>query len=77
MQMQTILLNLRRSLQKSVIKLLSKGLSLSVSDMSVKKITIENQKPIDGFSLMAKMVFKEDADLAKKIRLLLCLSVKI
>ncbi|WP_373003113.1 DUF945 family protein [Sulfurimonas sp.] len=57
-----------QKLQESVIKLLSKGLSLSVADMSVKKITIENQKSIDGFSLMAKMVLKEDADLASKLK---------
>jgi uncharacterized protein DUF945 len=57
-----------QKLQESVTKLLSKGLSLSVADMSVKKITIEDQKPIDGFSLMAKMVLKEDADLANKLK---------
>lgn len=57
-----------QKLQESVTKLLSKGLSLSVADMSVKTITIEDKKPIDGFSLMAKIVLKEDADLANKLK---------
>jgi hypothetical protein len=58
---------LEEKLKESVIKLLSKGLSLSVADMSIKKIAVEDRKPIDGFSIMAKMVLKEDVDLAKKL----------
>ncbi|WP_294960781.1 DUF945 family protein [Sulfurimonas sp.] len=55
-------------LQESLKRIFSKGLSLSIADMSIKQVRIENQKPIDGFSLMAKVVLKEDADLAKKLQ---------
>lgn len=54
--------------QETVTKLLSKGLSLNIADMSLKKIIIEDKITIDGFSLMAKMLLKEDADLAKKLK---------
>ncbi|WP_415397330.1 hypothetical protein [Sulfurimonas sp. CS5] len=54
--------------KETVVKLLSKGLSLNIADMSLKKITIEDKITIDGFSLMAKILLKEDADLAKKLK---------
>ncbi|EDZ63464.1 hypothetical protein SMGD1_1527 [Sulfurimonas gotlandica GD1] len=57
-----------QKIQASVTKLLSKGLSLSVADLSMKKILIENKKTIDGFSIMARIVLKEDSDLAKKLK---------
>jgi hypothetical protein len=56
-----------KELQESITKLLSKGLSLSVADISVTQLSIENKKPIDGFSMMAKLVVNEDANLAKKL----------
>ena len=57
-----------KQLIDSAIKAVSKGLSLSIADMSVKKITLKDKKPIDGFSLMAKIVLKEDPELAYKIK---------
>lgn len=54
--------------QETVTKLLSKGLSLNIADMSLKKIIIEDKITIDGFSLMAKMLLKEDFDLSKKLK---------
>lgn len=55
-------------LQETMIKLLSKGLSLSVADLSLEKIVLKDKKIIDGFSVMARIVLNEDADLAKKLK---------
>ncbi len=57
-----------QELKEVVTKVLSKGLSLSIADLSVDKIGIENKKVIDGFSVMAKIILKEDIDLAKKLK---------
>jgi hypothetical protein len=57
-----------QKLQKTTIKLLSKGLSLSIADLSMDKIIIKDKKAIDGFSMMARAVLKEDADLEAKLR---------
>lgn len=57
-----------QKLQESVVKILSKGLSFNIADISLKKIRIEDKKDIDGFSVMAKMLLSEDADLAKKLK---------
>lgn len=60
--------NFEKKLQTIVVKMLSKGLSLSILDLSMAKISMENQKPVDGFSIVARTVLKEDANLAKNLR---------
>ncbi len=57
-----------QELQDIVTKVVSKGLTLSIADLSVKSIGVENKKPIDGFSIMAKLTIDEDVDLAKKLK---------
>ena len=57
-----------QKLQASIVKLVSKGLSLNVADLSMDKISIENKEPIDGFNMMAKIVLNEDQDIANKLK---------
>lgn len=54
--------------QATIIKLLSKGLSFSVADLSINKIARKDKKAIEGFSVMARVVLNEDANLAKKLK---------
>ena len=56
-----------QKLQKVVTKLFSKGLTLSIPDISIDKITVDNKAPVDGFSFMAKIILKEDANLGKSL----------
>jgi len=57
-----------QKLEKVVIKLFSKGFSLSIPDISIQKIAVDNEAPVDGFSFMAKMTLKEDANLERTIQ---------
>jgi len=57
-----------QKLQRVVTKILSKGLSLSVPDMSIKKITLDNETPVDGFSFMSRMTLNEDLNLEQHLK---------
>ncbi|MCK9492471.1 MAG: hypothetical protein M0Q24_10300 [Sulfurimonas sp.] len=57
-----------QKLQRVVTKLLSKGLSLSIPDMSINKITLDNEEPVDGFSFMARMTLNEDPNLEQNLK---------
>jgi len=54
-------------IRNSSIDLLSKGLRLSIADVSLSEIQINQQKQIEGFSFKVKLDVKEDADLQKKL----------
>lgn len=56
-----------QKLQKVVTKIFSKGLSVSVPDMSIKKIIVNNEEPIDGFSFMARMTFNKNPNLEQNL----------
>jgi hypothetical protein len=57
-----------KKVQDVVIKLLSKGLSLRVADISIDKIVYDKKSSIDGFSFIARMTLNEDASLAQNIK---------
>ncbi len=57
-----------QKLQRVVTKLFSKGLSLSIPDMSIKKIIVDNEEPIDGFGFMARMTLNEDPNLEQNLK---------
>jgi len=57
-----------QKLQRVVTKLFSKGFSLSIPDMSIEKISVDNEKEVDGFSFMARMMLSEDANLEQNIK---------
>nr|WP_321266822.1 hypothetical protein [uncultured Sulfurimonas sp.] len=57
-----------KELQTVVVKLLSKGLSLRVSDISLDKIVYNQKESIDGFSFMARMTLNEDATLVQSLK---------
>ncbi len=61
-------LKFEQEFEDSITKLLSKGLTLSIPDLSLSKIGVENKKPIDGFSMMSKLTLAKDLDLAKKFK---------
>jgi len=54
-------------IRNSSIDLLSKGLRLSIADVSLSEIQNNQQKQIEGFSFKVKLDVKEDADLQKKL----------
>lgn len=56
-----------QQLQGVVIKLLSRGLTLNLPDISIKTVSLDNQEPIDGFSYMARMALSQDASLTQKL----------
>ncbi|WP_321779328.1 hypothetical protein [Sulfurimonas sp.] len=56
-----------KKIQEAVTTIFSKGLTLNIADFSIKKFSFDNQVPIDGFSLMSKLVVKQDQNLAKNI----------
>jgi len=59
--------NFEKEFQASLIKLFSKGLVLSIADLSIATVGVKNKKPVDGFSMMAKLTLAKDVDLAKKL----------
>ncbi len=61
-------LSFEKKLQEAVTNILSKGFVITIADLSIAKIGLENKKPIDAFSMMIKIVLKEDASLAKKLK---------
>ncbi len=59
---------LEEKIQESAVNMISKGLTLTIADLSLAQIGIDNAKMIKGFSLQAKLDLKEDADLAQKLK---------
>ena len=60
--------SLQNKIEKSSIKLLSKGFVFNVADFSLDSFTMKENKNVKGFKIMANMVLKEDANLSKTIR---------
>ena len=59
---------LEEKIQKSVVNIISKGLTLTIADLSLAEIALQNAQKVKGFSLKAKLDLKEDADVAQKIQ---------
>lgn len=59
---------LEEKIQESAVKMISKGLTLTIADLSLAQIGIDTAEIIKGFSLKAKLDLKEDADLAQKLQ---------
>jgi len=57
-----------QKLQKVVTRIFSKGLSLSIPDMSIKEIRVDNEEPIDGFKFMARMTLSENPNLEQNLK---------
>ncbi|MBU1657770.1 YdgA family protein [bacterium] len=58
---------LQKEILDSMIKILSKGLILSIADFSLDTVILNNRQDLDGFALKAKLTLKEDADFGKKM----------
>lgn len=58
---------LSKRIGETAINLVSKGLILSVKDLSVKKLSILNQKDMDGFKFNAEVKLKETPNLMQKL----------
>ncbi len=61
--------NNQLKIQKSMMKLLSKGMVLEIADFSVKKFSTDSQAKIKGFKLKSSLLIKEDKNLAQKIQI--------
>ena len=57
-----------QKLQKVVTRIFSKGLSLSIPDLSIKEIRVDNEEPIDGFKFMARMTLSENPNLEQNLK---------
>ncbi|MBL0709000.1 MAG: hypothetical protein JJW00_08135 [Sulfurimonas sp.] len=51
--------SLDEELQDALVKIVSKGLTLNIADLSVKKLSLDKKPSIDGFSIATKLVVKE------------------
>ena len=58
---------LQDKIQKSMIKLLSKGLVLDIKDISIDKISLDDKKDVDAFDFNAHLEIKEDPDFLKNV----------
>ena len=54
------------ALEQLLMKLLSKGLTLDVSDFSLGNISLKSSPNLGGFALNSKLIFKPDANFAQK-----------
>ncbi len=57
-----------QALQASIGKILSRGLTLSIADLSLKKMGVNAKDTIDGFSIKVKLTLKEDANLTQELK---------
>jgi len=57
-----------QKLQKVVTRIFSKGISLSIPDLSIKEIRVDNEEPIDGFKFMARMTLSENPNLEQNLK---------
>lgn len=57
-----------QKLQKIVTRIFSKGISLSIPDLSIKEIRVDNEEPIDGFKFMARMTLSENPNLEQNLK---------
>lgn len=60
---------MQEKIQASFVEVISKGLEFLIADFSVKKIDFKNEKEIDGFSLKADLILKNDPDLVNNINM--------
>ncbi|GEM_PF-1439298 len=56
-------------MQESITKLLSKGMTLHIADISLENILFNDTQNLEGFSLASDIVLKEDANLSQNIAL--------
>ncbi len=61
-------ITVQEKLQESAVKLLSKGMTLDVKDLSVEKIVVNGTEDLEGLSLKSNIVVKEDSNLETKIK---------
>ena len=55
-------------LEKSMIKMFSKGLVVDLKDLSLAKVDLYKQKSAQGFALKSNIVLKGDKDFEKKLK---------
>lgn len=58
---------LELQMKESLIKLLSRGVTLGIDDFSFKKLVLKDTQDLSGASIHAQIAFKEDASLATKL----------
>ena len=59
--------DLQQQIEKTMAEMLSNGFTFTIKDISLSKISLENSKNIDGFSLNSVLNLKADANLVKNI----------
>lgn len=57
------------AMKKSIIELVAQGFVLNIADFSVDKLSVNDAKDMDGFTLQSTITMKKDASLAQKIQL--------
>jgi len=60
--------DLEEKIQKSVVNIISKGLTFFIADFSLAQVGLDNVPMVKGFNLKSKLDIKADADLAQKLQ---------
>jgi len=58
---------LQNQIEQNIMKVLSKGFTLSIADFSLARIALNNTKSLNGFNLKAEMNLKEDISLSNNL----------
>jgi hypothetical protein len=58
---------LELQIKESLIKLLSRGVTLDIDDFSFKKLVLDDTQDLNGLSVRSQIAFKEDPSLATKL----------
>ncbi len=64
---ELVSLRSKSKIQEKIIELISKGMVLDIADFSIKKLATRKTKELGGLKLKAKIIFKEERDLSKKL----------
>lgn len=59
--------SLELQIRESLIKLISRGLTLGIDDLSFKKLLLDDTKDLQGISIHSQIFFKVDPALANKL----------
>jgi len=60
--------DLQAKIEKSSIKLLSKGFTFNMAEFSLDNFTLKDKKRVKGFNIITNIVLKPDANLSKMIQ---------
>ena len=64
---ELVSLRSKSKMQEKILELVSEGMILDIADFSIKKLATKKTKELGGLKLKAKVIFKKERDLSKKL----------